>query len=202
MRPTFWECAFPTFLGLDCTCRTTIQKALEEAVSSPSLKSWMKRTGAWSEWITQPCLITTSLCVSYVTSCNLTPILYVSATELNRLKCRHFFIFMVCLQLFYISSFTPAQKFDTAVTNDEYPVLYFLSLWWNRHLWQQFFKRVSMTVLERLLISEDFHLLSIILASGWITVCFCGCAWPNSVGKKSFAWQCAGSVCCWQNVAF
>lgn len=84
-------------------------------------------TGAWSKWIMQPCLITTSLCIFYVTPCNLTPVLCVSATELNRLQCRHFFIFIAYLQLFYISSFTSAQKFDTAVTNDEYP-FFFLSL--------------------------------------------------------------------------
>lgn len=67
-----------------------------------------------------------------------------------------------------------------------------VSVWWNKYLWQQFFRRVSMTVLQRLLGSKDFHLTSIILASSGITMHLWMCL-PHSAGKKlcmTMLWFC------------
>ena len=91
------------------------------------------------------------------------------------------------LQLFYISSFIFAHKFDTAITNDEYPVLFFLFLSGEASTCgSSFIKRL--TALERSLVSR-LSFGSYYFGKQWNRCKHLWVRLPHSVGKEVWLYE-------------
>lgn len=104
---------------------------------------------------------------------------YCKFWSLNWTECSiHYFYFQSVSSITFLLSFLHTNL--SQLSQIWYPVLF--SVWWNEYLWQQFFRRVSMTAFLRLLGSKDFHLSSIILESNGITMYLWTCL-PHSAGK-------------------
>lgn len=150
---------------LDWSCRTTTQNTLEETVSSSSVKSYKNEQNWNLRWMNNPaCPITTSLYDCNHSPYYPTPMLYMLVSlEMNTIKCNAVISWFSVYVFSYISSFIYAHKFDTAVANYGYPILF--SLW----LVKQTSVAAVFECLWLLLGSKDFHLTSTILASSGIT---------------------------------